>query len=89
MYKRKHKKMKTLRSYAFFYAPIIGSASCAYACVEVINKPSKSPLNVASECGRISVELGGGGGGEKNTASQKTMLLCIFQSRTRRKIPIG
>ena len=53
--------MKTLRSYAFFYAPIIGSASCAYACVEVINKPSKSPLNVASECGRISVELGGGG----------------------------
>ena len=84
--------MKTLRSYAFFYAPIIGSASCAYACVEVINKPSKSSLNVASECGRISVELGGGGGGgggERNTASQKTMLLCIFQSRTRRKIPIG
>ena len=79
--------MKTLRSYAFFYAPIIGSASCAYACVEVINKPSKSSLNVASECGRISVELGGGG--ERNTASQKTMLLCIFQSRTRRKIPIG
>ena len=57
--------MKTLRSYAFFYAPIIGSASCAYACVEVINKPSKSSLNVASECGRISVELGGGGGREK------------------------
>ena len=70
--------MKTLRSYAFFYAPIIGSASCAYACVEVINKPSKSPLNVASECGRISVDWWGGGGGREKYGQPKNYATLYF-----------
>ena len=43
-------------------------------------------LFIASERGRISVELDGR---EGNTASQKTILFCIFQSSMRRKNPIG
>ena len=45
---------------------------------------SKFPSQPAS----VAVFLWTWGGREGNTASQKTMVFCISQSHTRRKIPI-